>query len=447
MLLATMTLPLAGCGIRFESDAPPFLPDPSPDPAGPPISAERDRVAAIATALVTVDGQVGRRLRPLHEAQLAALDRALARLDPPVTPAPGATPPTAATSPQTPAAGRTDLAHLADLEFVSLDAPGLADLDAVPPRAAEVVVASHTQRAVALHLLRAARVRGGDVLPALPWTAADATLALTLVEAVRSAAYALEIMAARHSPEALAPVLAGIRLLRQVETGLGAGVPELPPRPLGYPLSRPVTTPDQAAALADGALTRLVTLVVAASVPTASALRENDDDAEAGPTPAPDSPTLPPDAEAAPPRPAPPGRWDRWSGSRPSPRPPASPWVVRCARWPDCRSPPIRRPLPRRAPPPPAEPSPDAAGAVGSWACTQTGVADPPSRGRSCSCRSPVTCSVAGRCPARSRCRSSPFPPWCSPRCSRWRRARRGSRRSPPSSPPSRSSPTSCSTR
>ena len=81
MLLAAwgLTLPLAGCGIRLESDAPRVLGTPSPDPAGPAVLAERARVAAIlasaarggSLAAESVPAPVGP-LVPIHIRQFAA---------------------------------------------------------------------------------------------------------------------------------------------------------------------------------------------------------------------------------------------------------------------------------------------------------------------------------------------------------------------------------------
>ncbi|WP_040158605.1 hypothetical protein [Mobilicoccus massiliensis] len=292
-MLGALAVPLAGCRIRLESDAPAFLPEPSPDPAGPAILTERRRVAGLVAACVGVDDPVVARWRPVQVAQLAALDGALAALDPPLSPAP---------APRTSApARRADLGDLADLEFADLDGPGLVALDGLAPRAAGVVVASHAQRAVVLDALRAAGAPGGAALPPLPWRAASEELAAHLIGAIRSAAYGLEVAAAQSDAARRTPMLDGLRSLRLAEAGLAAGVHDLPPRPLGYPLPGPVTSPSQAARLANTVLDRLVAVVLDAVVPTATALHDADDagDESGGDPPPPGAdaqPTVAPEA-------------------------------------------------------------------------------------------------------------------------------------------------------
>lgn len=289
MLLAAglgLALPLAGCGIRLESDAPRVLGTPSPDPAGPAILAERERVAAIL-ASATHGGSVAAAepapsppgpLVAVHTQQVNALDAALAALDPPVTaPASSASPPAAQGS-GTPT---SNPAELADLEMAALDGPGLLALDELVPRAAGIVLASHTQRAVAANLLRAAGVRGIATIPDLPWVVADREIGLRLVDAVRPAAYGVEVQAARTDPTRRTPLLAALTRLRRIETALGERIDDLPPRPLGYPLPAEKN-------LADGVLRRLVDVTLSCATPTSIALQETEA------TPAPPAPSLRP---------------------------------------------------------------------------------------------------------------------------------------------------------
>ncbi|GAB49317.1 hypothetical protein MOPEL_100_00050 [Mobilicoccus pelagius NBRC 104925] len=268
MLLAAATLPLLGCGIRFESDAPGFLPTPSPDPAGPPILAERDRVARILETLPEAPG-VATQVRSVHTAQLRALDATLGALDPPLSPSAPAR-----AGGKTPAApgGGDALVAVADLEADGLDEAGLAALDGIVPRAAAIVVASHAQRAVLLELLAAA---GTAVAPAArtPWHAASPAIARALVDDLRATAYGVEVAAAHLPPGPRGTVLAGLGVLRDAESRLGALVPDLPPRPLGYRLPRPVTNPREAVLLATGVLDRFVAATLAAAPTTADARR------------------------------------------------------------------------------------------------------------------------------------------------------------------------------
>lgn len=278
MLVAAAALPLAACGIRFESDAPSFLPTPSPDPAGPAILAERTRVARAVSALAAAPSGPRTQLRPVHTAQLAALDTALASLDPPLDPplAPPADAPGPSGTPRptaTPVPAARALARLAEAEGAALDGAGLTELDRLLPRAATVVVTSHAQRAVLLELVAAAGTRVPQ--PArLPWHAATPELALGIVGDLRSAAYGLEVGAAHLDPARRSTVLACLEVLRDAETHLGALVDDLPPRPLGYRLPRPVRTPQEALALTTGVLDRLVEAVLAAAVPSAVARRD-----------------------------------------------------------------------------------------------------------------------------------------------------------------------------
>ena len=309
MLLAAwgLTLPLAGCGIRLESDAPRVLGTPSPDPAGPAVLAERARVAAIlasaarggSLAAESVPAPVGP-LVPIHIRQLAALDAALAALDPPVVAPETAATPGASGRPGTPTAAGTAAggpgavtpkpSDVAALEMADLDKAGQLALDDLLPRAAGIVLVSHTQRAVAANLLRAAGVRGIPPPPALPWAAADREIGLRLVEAVRAAAYGVEVHAARTDPARRAGLLAALTRLRRIEAALGELIADLPPRPLGYPLPAEKH-------LADGVLRRLVDLTLSCATPTSVALQEDaqgstDDDsaAEAAAAEAPVSP-------------------------------------------------------------------------------------------------------------------------------------------------------------
>lgn len=291
VVLAAATLALTGCGVRLESDAPAFLPTPAPDPAGAPILAERARVSAVLDeAARLLISPVADRLHRIHVEQLAALDSALASLDPPV-PAPASTPNSssrasgAASGTTTPATPQPSLAPLARLEYAGLDRAGLAALDDLPPRAASLVVASHAQRSLSLYVLRRARVPGTGTMPAAPWVAADGALALQLVEAIRAAAYGLEVAAAQSAPPKRSPLLGGLRLLRSAETEIGAAVPDLPPRPLGYVLPHPVRDATQAARLTDTVLTRLGTAAITAAAPTAAALSVKNDNEELSPRP------------------------------------------------------------------------------------------------------------------------------------------------------------------
>lgn len=277
VLVAAGVMPLATCGIRFESDAPSFLPTPSPDPAGPPILAERVRVADVLAALPGAPAALQERLRPVHTAQLGALDRALGALDPPVSPTDGTSPPVGATGAPNSAgpSGTSGLAGLSAAESAALDAQGLADLDAIVPRAARLVVASHAQRLVLLELVADAGARI-PATPRLPWHAASADIARGLVGDLRSAAYGLEVAAAHLDGGRRRIVLACLGVFRDAETHLGPLVPDLAPRPLGYALPRPVATAEDALALTTGLLERFVGGCLATATPTAVARRDAD---------------------------------------------------------------------------------------------------------------------------------------------------------------------------
>ena len=300
MLAAATTLPLAACGVRFESDAPSFLPSPSPDPAGPAILDERARVARVLQALPDAPARLRSRLEPLHLSQLAALDAALAALDPPVpAPARASRPaPTGTGGPAPTPAPAAALRRLAEAEGAALDPAGLARLDLLLPRAAGVVLASHAQRAVLLEFVPAPGTRS-PVPDRVPWHAATPEIAARLVEDLRSAAYGLEVGAAHLEPARRTPVLACLRVLRDAETHLGLLVEDLPPRPLGYRLPRPVRTDAEALGLTTGVLDRLVASVLALSVPSAVARREDETtDETPGPAEGPDVDRTPP-ADAA----------------------------------------------------------------------------------------------------------------------------------------------------
>lgn len=294
LLLGLGALPLAGCGVRFESDEPWFVPTPSPDPAGPSVLAERAHVAALRTTLAGARPAVAPHLVSITDTQLAALDATLAALDPPVpAPAPQASPPVTAT-PSTSSAGAPGApagltpAAAARVALSGLRPADLGHLDELLPRVAPVLVASAAQRIVtAAQLAPTATVDA--VLPVSSWRTATPAVTRGLLDAVRAAAYAVEVAASRLPEPRTTLARATLSSLREVEQGLSEAMPDAPPRPLGHRLPGRIDSPARVAALLDGVLTRLGEAAIAAVSPSVAALQ--DSPGSTTPTVAPTTPT------------------------------------------------------------------------------------------------------------------------------------------------------------
>jgi len=279
------TMALAGCGIRLEHDAPdlPLIPR-QPIPAEDALVALTLECAALAeqaaaagsTPLLTALAGLHARQHDVLVTALSAKGVPSTALAPPTpsttsagTATPSGTPSTSPSSGVSPSPGATPatpagptpqaLAALAAAEAAALDRR--AALVAAEPDLRPSVCAVLAQRYAASALLggrppsptpdrtSGAGTAGGWAVPA------DAVPLLT---ATRSAAYALEVVAAQSSTTQRRRALTALRtlsdLLAEQAATLGDTTPE---PPLGYQLPFPVTTPAEADRLATLVLTRL----------------------------------------------------------------------------------------------------------------------------------------------------------------------------------------------
>lgn len=311
---------LAGCGLRWERDAPdlPLLPSARAYPAAQALRAEAGRHLsaqqearrwadaggpALARELVAVHAQVAAAL----EARLDAVGEARATASattPATTPAPTAaasgaeasaasgardaatgspraatgSPGAAAGSPSTAAAGRGEEARRALLRAERDAADGGPDvhLASLPPVDRVMLGSAYVTRAHAARLLRA---------PALPAPShpavGDAAHAVALLATVRPITYGMEVATARlvvaDAPLAATARQALAAVHRQRQMLSEQAGPSAPAAPLGYDLDGPVDTPARAQALA----TRLLTALADAHVRALGDVTPDDGDSAA----------------------------------------------------------------------------------------------------------------------------------------------------------------------
>lgn len=288
--LGAAGLLLAGCGLRWESDAPdlPLLPR-EPYPGLDVLSAERDRTRAALVALSSVGSPAGApavgrltatlagRLAATHRADVAALDARLAQVgsgadgaatppastgsDPASPPAsPRSSPRPSSAPPDNPAAGPSATAQVVSAERADLGA-GVVSAAVAGAAAADlpVLVAARVGRAGAARLL-GAQVPGAPPDPRVP-----AAVAGRLLDLVAPAVYGLEVAAAQAAPARRETATAAVDALSVARDQLDelAG-PAPTPVPLGYRLPFPVTTPAAADRLAAAVLHDLARDLVAA---------------------------------------------------------------------------------------------------------------------------------------------------------------------------------------
>ena len=255
-VLAAVTGPLlAACDIRLEDDAPPIplLPRKSvPDEAVLVDLVRRTTALAQAAGRVSKPTQAVAGLSSLHQTQADVLRARLTSDGVPNyvidgTSTTSTTSPTVAVS-APPAATARDLAA-GETALVT------AVLSALPTvtAATRAVVAS-----VVACCGAAAELLGATI----SWPPADPLppeAAVPLLDATRSAAYALQVIAAQTGGNQRAvAVSTHTDLTARASELLGMAGSAAPPDPLGYALPFPITAPDWAARLANQVLTTLV---------------------------------------------------------------------------------------------------------------------------------------------------------------------------------------------
>lgn len=250
--LAAAVLPVAGCGIRLEDDAPrvPLVPTRTPLPAEDELVALTRGTADLAELAATVPGGLAADLTGIHRRQLTVLRTTLLGAGVPATtldagPSPTASASSPAASP--PAAPSASPAQLARAEGAS--AAAAASFAGVDPDLRATVAALHAQRFAAAELL-------SGRAPTVPGAAVGGEPVRALAERTAAAAYFLEVVAARSSGGQRSRADTTLAALRDVlaDQVAGGSRPEVP---LGHPLPFAVDDAAGAARLARQALTTL----------------------------------------------------------------------------------------------------------------------------------------------------------------------------------------------
>ena len=248
-------LPTAGCGIRFEDDAPrvPLVPTRTPVPAEAELVALTRGTAALAELAATVPGAVAADLATLHRRQHTVLRSTLLADGVPATEldaAPSASPTATATATATSSPSATATggrAALAAAEGAS--AATAARFAGVSDDLRATIASLHAQRYAAAALL-AGRP------PTVPFDPVGGDPVSALATAASAAVYFLEIVSARSTGaqrDRSDATLAALRDLRADQLAGGAQ----PDDSLGHPLPFPVDDAAAAARLARASLTTL----------------------------------------------------------------------------------------------------------------------------------------------------------------------------------------------
>ena len=249
-------LPVAGCGIRLEDDAPrvPLVPARTPVPAEAELVALTRDTAALAELAATVAGGLAADLTTLHRRQHSVLRSTLlaeqvpaADLD--ASPTPSSTAPaspTGSASSTSPAAGEARAALARDEGASAATAATFADV-AADLRA--TIASLHAQRYAAASLLTGPP----PTVPRDPITGAHVE---ALAGSTSAAIYFLEVVAARSTGGQRARADATLLALHDLFTDQTAGG-AVPDDSLGHPLPFAVDDRTAAARLARTTLTTL----------------------------------------------------------------------------------------------------------------------------------------------------------------------------------------------
>lgn len=246
---------LTGCDVRLQDDAPalPLLQRRS-------VPDEAVLVAAVrrTTALGQLAGRVPQppaavtALAGLHQTEAAVLRGRLTAQGVPLhvidaDPEPGATTPTGAVSAPPPASA-------ADL--------GAAEVAATASLLTALTPVTVANRPVLLSVASACAIAAEQLGATATWPPADplpATVAVPLLDATRSAAYAFQVVAGQASGDLRTRALAThTQLESRAAELLALAGSSAPPAPLGYVLPFPVTDADTGTRLAAQVLTTLV---------------------------------------------------------------------------------------------------------------------------------------------------------------------------------------------
>ena len=242
-------LPTAGCGIRFEDDAPrvPLVPTRTPVPAEAELVALTRGTAALAELAGTVPRAVAADLATLHRRQHTVLRSTLLADGVPAADldaAPSASPTASASPSATTTGGR---AALAAAEGAS--AATAAGFAGVSDDLRATIASLHAQRYAAAALLSGRP-------PTVPLDPVGGDQVSALATAASAAVYFLEIVSARSTGaqrDRSDATLAALRDLRADQLAGGAQ----PDDSLGHPLPFPVDDAAAAARLARASLTTL----------------------------------------------------------------------------------------------------------------------------------------------------------------------------------------------
>jgi len=262
-LAAGSVTALSGCRVQLEEGAPrvPLV------PTRVPIKDEKTLLAvleqtrsleALAHAAAPAPTSMAGRLSTVHDTQAAVITRLLQDGGVPqlLVQASATATPTPATSSPSPSAS----AELSKAEGGSVDDVSLAELSTAHVALIGSLLA---QRTAAVMLL------GGTVASVGPSNLGGAD-AVALLEAVRSALYGFEIVAAHIDSTGRALAMSALAALRarafELKTLVG---PFAPPPPLGYKLPFPITDRDSSRRLALHLLEALLTALAAALEPAA----------------------------------------------------------------------------------------------------------------------------------------------------------------------------------
>ena len=276
-LLVGSVTTLAGCRVRLESDKPrtPHLPtylptrEPMPDEQAL-LRAHLDavRLQEMAAGLESTSTPLTVLLANVHRVQAGVLESVLrAGGVPPtdITARPTATPTATGTAggvTPAPALLPSGLSELIAAEAEGSSAPALSDLTGISRDQVALIGSMTAQRAAAVQLL------GGQLWPGGTLPGPVGEVAAVQLDAVRSAVYGFEVVAAqadaRHRSTA-AKTLGALRTTASELEGLAGSAAK--PIPLGYALPFPVGTPAAALKLATH-LMRTLLEAIASQLPS-----------------------------------------------------------------------------------------------------------------------------------------------------------------------------------
>ena len=254
--LGALALPVAGCGIRLEDDAPrvPLVPTRTPVPAEAELVALTTETLALAELAATAPGALAAALTTIHRRQHTVLRTTLLRLQVPASlldaqpsPSPSSSPSASGSPSPTPSPTASALETLAAAEAAS--AARAAEFAGAEADLLATLASLHAQRYAAATLLSGRP-------PTVPTDPVAGATVEALAASTAAAVYLFEVVSARSGGAQRTRSDATLEVLRRLRADQVAGGSS-PEGTIGHPLPFPVETSADAARLAREALLAL----------------------------------------------------------------------------------------------------------------------------------------------------------------------------------------------